>query len=114
VTEGGVERGTPPVVTFRGCSKITEAEAAVSVNEEKWLVMHMHVQLKLDELWGPQTLGSLWHEGAWPVAALVTFGGCWRHQLTACKPACKHVVLFESLVSGEATGAHHCKHDVDC
>jgi hypothetical protein len=21
--------------------------------------MHMHVQLKLDELWGPQTLGSL-------------------------------------------------------
>jgi hypothetical protein len=22
----------------------------VSVNEKKWLVMHMHVQLKLDEL----------------------------------------------------------------
>jgi hypothetical protein len=33
-------------------SKITEAEAAVSVNEKKWLVMHMHVQLKLDELQG--------------------------------------------------------------
>jgi hypothetical protein len=33
------------------CSKITEAEAAVSVNETKWLVMH--VQLKLDELRGP-------------------------------------------------------------
>jgi hypothetical protein len=31
------------------CSKIAEAEAAVSVNEKKWLVMHMHVQLKLDE-----------------------------------------------------------------
>jgi hypothetical protein len=30
-----------------------EAEAAVSVNEKKWLVMHMHVQLKLDELRGP-------------------------------------------------------------
>jgi hypothetical protein len=30
------------------CSKIAEAEAAVSVNEKKWLVMHMHVQLKLD------------------------------------------------------------------
>jgi hypothetical protein len=29
----------------------------VSVNENKWLVMHMHVQLQLDELWGPQTLG---------------------------------------------------------
>jgi hypothetical protein len=24
-----------------GCSKIAEAEAAVSVNEKKWLVMHM-------------------------------------------------------------------------
>ena len=41
------------------CSKIAEAEAAVSVNEKKWLVMHMHVQLKLDELRGPPTLGSL-------------------------------------------------------
>jgi hypothetical protein len=39
------------------CSKIAEAEAAVSVNEKKWLVMH--VQLQLDELRGPQTLGSL-------------------------------------------------------
>jgi hypothetical protein len=29
------------------CSKIAEAEAAVSVNEKKWFVMHMHVQLKL-------------------------------------------------------------------
>ena len=35
------------------CRKIAEAEAAVSVNERKWLVMHMHVQLKLDELRGP-------------------------------------------------------------
>jgi hypothetical protein len=35
------------------CSKIAEAEAAVSVNKKKWLVMHMHVQLKLDELRGP-------------------------------------------------------------
>ena len=35
------------------CSKIAEAEAAVSVNKIKWLVMHMHVQLKLDELQGP-------------------------------------------------------------
>jgi hypothetical protein len=35
------------------CSKIVEADAAVSVNENKWLVMQMHVQLKLDELWGP-------------------------------------------------------------
>ena len=31
------------------CSKMAEAEAAVSVNEKKWFVMHMHVQLKLDE-----------------------------------------------------------------
>ena len=29
------------------CSKIAEAEAAVSVNEKKLLVMHMHVQLTL-------------------------------------------------------------------
>jgi hypothetical protein len=35
------------------CNKIANAEAAVSVNENKWFVMHMHVQLKLDELWGP-------------------------------------------------------------
>ena len=35
------------------CNKIAEAEAAVSVNEKKWLVMHMHVQLKLDELRAP-------------------------------------------------------------
>jgi hypothetical protein len=41
------------------CSKIAEAEAAVSVDEKKSLVMHMHVQLKLDELRGPPTLGSL-------------------------------------------------------
>jgi hypothetical protein len=33
------------------CSKIAEAEPAVSVNEKKWLVMHMHVQLKLDEVY---------------------------------------------------------------
>jgi hypothetical protein len=30
-------------------NKIAEAEAAVSVNEKKWLVMHVHVQLRLDE-----------------------------------------------------------------
>jgi hypothetical protein len=30
------------------CNKIAEAEAAVSVKERKLLVMHMHVQLKLD------------------------------------------------------------------
>jgi hypothetical protein len=41
------------------CSKIAEAEAVVSVNEQKWLVMHVHVQMmRLDELRGPPTLGS--------------------------------------------------------
>ena len=29
------------------CNKIAEAEAVVSVNEKKWLVMHVHVQLRL-------------------------------------------------------------------
>jgi hypothetical protein len=38
------------------CSKIAEAEAGVSVNEKKWLVMHVRVQMRLDELRGPQTL----------------------------------------------------------
>jgi hypothetical protein len=42
----------PPVWCWF-CNKIAEAEAAVSVNEKKWLVMHVHVQLKLDELRGP-------------------------------------------------------------
>jgi hypothetical protein len=41
------------------CSKIAEAEAVVSVNEKEWLVMHVHVQMRLDELRGPPTLGSL-------------------------------------------------------
>jgi hypothetical protein len=41
------------IVVAGCCNNIAEAEAAVSVNEKKWLVMHMHVQLKLDELWGP-------------------------------------------------------------
>jgi hypothetical protein len=27
------------------CSKIAEAEAGVSVNEKKWLVMHVHVKM---------------------------------------------------------------------
>jgi hypothetical protein len=35
------------------CSKIAEAEAAVCANKKKWLGLHMHVQLKLDELRGP-------------------------------------------------------------
>jgi hypothetical protein len=41
------------------CSKIAEAEAVVSVNEKKWLVMHVHVQMRLDEL-GRIHFGSLW------------------------------------------------------
>jgi hypothetical protein len=35
------------------CSKIAEAAVVVSVNKKKWLVMHVHVQLRLVELWGP-------------------------------------------------------------
>ena len=37
------------VSSTRLCSKIAEVEAAVSVNAKKWLVMHMHVQLQLDD-----------------------------------------------------------------
>ena len=47
------DSSVPAWVQVGCCSKIAEAEAAVSVNEKKWLVMHMHVQLKLDELRGP-------------------------------------------------------------
>jgi hypothetical protein len=32
-----------PAIMCTSCSKIAEAEAVVSVNEKKWLVMHMHV-----------------------------------------------------------------------
>jgi hypothetical protein len=31
----------------------------VSVNEKKWLVMHVHVQMRLDEFRGPPTLAAL-------------------------------------------------------
>ncbi len=34
-------------------NKIAEAEAVVSVNDKDWLVMQMHVQMRLDELRGP-------------------------------------------------------------
>jgi hypothetical protein len=37
----------PAMPTPVCCKKIAEAEAAVSVNEKKLLVMHMHVQLNL-------------------------------------------------------------------
>jgi hypothetical protein len=46
----GCQDGWVPCMPVGCCGKIAEAEAAVSVNEKKWLVMHMHVQLKLDEL----------------------------------------------------------------
>ena len=48
-----------PVGAAWCCNKIAEAEAAVPVIEKKWFVMPMHVQLKLDELWGASTFGSL-------------------------------------------------------
>jgi hypothetical protein len=48
---GWVQQRWPVSGNAHRCNKIAEAEAAVSVNEKKWLVMH--VQLKLDELRGP-------------------------------------------------------------
>jgi hypothetical protein len=42
-----------PSAQLSYCNKIAEAEAVVSVNEKKCLVMQMHVQLMLDELRGP-------------------------------------------------------------
>ena len=53
----------------RLCSKIAEAEAAVSANEKKWLVMHMHVQLQLDEL--PEK-ASQFFTHHWPFIQAVT------------------------------------------
>ena len=49
----------PETLIAHCCNKIADAEAAVSVNEKKWFVMVMHVQLQLDELRGSRTLGSL-------------------------------------------------------
>jgi hypothetical protein len=40
-----------PAVVIR--SQRLKLPAAMSVDEKKWLVMHMHVQMKLDELRGP-------------------------------------------------------------
>jgi hypothetical protein len=54
----------------------------VSVNEKKWLVMHMHVQLKLDELRGPPN----------PAAAACTD--------TAAPAACKTADLEAMLWCG--------------
>jgi hypothetical protein len=57
------------------CYKIAEAEAAVSVNEEKWLVMHVHVQLRLDEL---QCVLVWLHNGTSRCAALILLSiWCW-------------------------------------
>jgi hypothetical protein len=53
VVSGHVQHADSNTALIVRCNKIAEAEAAVSVNEKKWLVMHMHVQLKLDELRGP-------------------------------------------------------------
>ena len=66
------------------CNKIAEAEAAVSVNEKKWLVMHMHVQLKLDELRAPPNRFC---------------SGC-AHACAAVQQCCRRV---ERLVAGGLT-----------
>jgi hypothetical protein len=55
------------------CSKIAEAEAVVSVNEKKWLVMHMHVQLKLDELRGPPNPWLAPEQRSQPLTAAVVY-----------------------------------------
>jgi hypothetical protein len=64
----------------------------VSVNEKKWLVMHMHVQLKLDKLRGPpspcvvrgvgQGLWLLVHppeEGGFNADVVKACCMCWTH-----------------------------------
>jgi hypothetical protein len=54
---------------------MAEAEAAVSVNEKKWLVMHMHVQLKLDE-----------QSCECSVQTLVGYRDCWHPDVAAVLP----------------------------
>jgi hypothetical protein len=58
------------------CSKIAEAEAGVSVNEKKWLVMHVHVQMRLDELRGPPN--------PWPQICAVALAGCQPSVVPCC------------------------------
>ncbi len=42
------------------CNKIAEAEAVESVNEENWLVMHVCVRMRLDELRAPPNPWLTW------------------------------------------------------
>jgi hypothetical protein len=51
------------------CSRIAEAEAAVSVNEQKLLVMRMHVQLKLDDIDSASEIDSVLFPSPHPMQA---------------------------------------------
>jgi hypothetical protein len=64
-------------------SKIAEAEAAVSVNDKKWLVMHMHVQLKLDELRGPAKQSKSFMQSSTVIIGAGVLAGV-LHQLGWC------------------------------
>ena len=59
----------------------------MSVNERKWLVMHMHVQLKLDELRGPPK--PLAHCDMTVPSQLLPF--FWHRVLYRSKELCVHV-----------------------
>jgi hypothetical protein len=85
----------------RGCSKIAEAEAAVSVNEKKWLVMKEVVS---DEKKWLVTQARLWldEETVWGVSSsrtgdcvqLLTGSGCqpWRTWLPSECGCCSRCV----------------------
>jgi hypothetical protein len=86
---------------LRGCNKIAEAEAAMSVNGEKWLVMHVHVQLRLDKLRGPpnpwiarlcvNVWQQLWYAAAAHAMALA-HPHCWWERGVGCAGAAAYTV----------------------
>jgi hypothetical protein len=65
-----------------GCSKIAEAEAVVSVNEKKWLVMHVLLGCSLLAWSSQHGMFALILEGlSWPVGHSID-----KHTHRYCRP----------------------------
>ena len=80
------------------CSKIAEAEAAMSVNEKKWLVMHMHVQL--DEAAKLGTAVTMMH---WllPLISVCTINATLLGKVT-CRSRRQQVIKNTSISTGQS------------
>jgi hypothetical protein len=87
------------------CSKIAEAEAAVSVNEKKWLVMHMQVQLKPDQRGCMRSCSSLEVRNA-DVAARLLSARC-RHCLLHHRLPWSHHTLHPDCLNTHDLNLRH-------